>query len=240
MPIAESRRLYHFDLMKKTIIKRAVYKALSKRLFNNYLKSNTTKKLQIGCGSNLLNGWLNTDLAYKRKLVGYLDASKKFPFHDQSFDYIFSEHNIEHLDIKEAFTMLSECYRILKPGGHLRIATPNFNFLIQLYDEPHKQIHKDYINWAAKEYIKDVIDIIDETEILNVFVINNFFKDWGHQIIHNLASLNKILVLCGFTNISQLDTGYSKIPDLMNLESHGKSIPNEYNLLETMVIEAQK
>ena len=93
-----------------------IFRALAFRPFNyirirSYLKTNEIKKLHIGAGKNILKGWLNADIKASLKTV-YLDASKKFPFKNNTFDYIFSEHLIEHLDYKGGINMLSECYRI--------------------------------------------------------------------------------------------------------------------------------
>ena len=65
-------------------------KARSKPIFQRYLRDEGVKKLQIGCGYNVIEGWLNTDLIYKRNKVAYLDAGRPFPFPDNSFDYIYS------------------------------------------------------------------------------------------------------------------------------------------------------
>jgi hypothetical protein len=49
------------------------------RLLSEYLKSHEIKKLQIGCGSNALAGWLNSDYYPRSKSVFHLDATKSFP-----------------------------------------------------------------------------------------------------------------------------------------------------------------
>jgi predicted SAM-dependent methyltransferase len=49
------------------------------------------------------------------------------------FDYVFSEHMIEHVSYAEGLLMLRECLRVLKPGGRIRIATPSLEVLLDLY-----------------------------------------------------------------------------------------------------------
>src|SRR5438477_50522 len=78
-----------------------------------------------GAGFNSLPGWLNTDLEPKSASVIYLDAAKPLPFAYSTFDYIFSEHVIEHIPYPQGLSMLKECFRVIKPGGTIRIATPN-------------------------------------------------------------------------------------------------------------------
>jgi 2-polyprenyl-3-methyl-5-hydroxy-6-metoxy-1,4-benzoquinol methylase len=47
----------------------------------------------------------------------------RFPFVDESFDYMLHSEANEHLPGQ--FSVLKECYRVLKPNGHLLITTPN-------------------------------------------------------------------------------------------------------------------
>src|SRR5579863_5675247 len=91
----------------------------------NYLRrAGEFTGLQIGAGPHRLAGWLQTDLEPDLRSV-YLDATKRFPFADGTFDYIVAEHVIEHVRYEDALKMLHECYRVLKNGGVIRISTPN-------------------------------------------------------------------------------------------------------------------
>jgi SAM-dependent methyltransferase len=49
--------------------------------------------------------------------------NEKLPFESECFDIVYSVEVIEHL--RSPYDFLSECYRILKPGGRLLISTPN-------------------------------------------------------------------------------------------------------------------
>ncbi len=212
----------------------------NERIISDYMKENDKPKLQIGCGYNEKAGWLNTDLYPKTERIAKLDAGKQFPFDDNSFDFIFSEHIFEHLTFKESCNFLSESFRVLKPKGVIRIAVPHLDFLFKIYQNPHLEIHKDYIKWNTEKVCKDVANLFNGKEYLPVYMISNFFKDWGHQIIHNYESLKELLLVHNFTNIESKEIGKSEFKDLCNMEQHGTRIPPEFNELETMVIEAQK
>src|SRR5215216_3456181 len=93
-----------------------------------------SRKLHLGCGKHSLAGWLNTDMnECPASSIIKLDATKPFPFEPGSFAYVFSEHMIEHIPFKDGTSMLKECFRVLQPGGKIRIATPDFRFLVNLY-----------------------------------------------------------------------------------------------------------
>lgn len=212
-----------------------------KILIDNYINNNEVKKMQIGCGSNILDGWLNTDLNDSYE-IAFLDAGGKFPISANTFDYIYSEHLFEHLKVEQQLNMFQESYRILKKGGVLRIATPTLDFLFDLYNNPKTPKSKDYVNYYISYFpqFKKVNElVIDKDEHYN-YVINNFFKAWGHQMIHNFSSINKLALQCNYTQVRRAKVGESDIPFLQNIERHGTIIPERINELETMVVEIIK
>ena len=122
-------------------------------IIERYFSSHKTRKLHIGCGGHLLDGWLNADLFPRSAMVLHLDATEPFPFGDEEFDYVFSEHMIEHISYAQGLHMLSECYRILRKNRKIRISTPNLAFLIDLYKERKSDLQNEYIKWATDEFI---------------------------------------------------------------------------------------
>lgn len=203
-----------------------------KRKLSSYLDEYEIHKLHLGCGLNYMDGWLNTDLVPDSKRI-HLDVSKRFPFPDESFNYAFNEHMIEHLPYITGKKMLSECYRILKVGGTLRITTPDLNFLINMYQNEQTKVHRDYIVWNAKNFIGK------EAPHDAISVLNNYVRDWGHQYIYDVQSLRKILSDIGFINIKELNVGSSSHPDLQHLENESRH-PEGFLSLESLVLEAEK
>lgn len=211
-----------------------------RKIIDGYLKNNEIKKLQIGCGSNFLEGWLNTDLNFNEH-VAFLDAGKIFPLESNSFNFVYSEHLFEHLTLESQLNLLTEGLRILKKGGVMRIATPSLAFLFNLYNYPEDLQNKIYVDWAVKNIpnLKMVNSVVNKEDYPN-YVINNFFKDWGHQMIHNFESLKKLALQCGFAKVRECEVGKSDYPDLIKIEKHGTIIPPQINLMETMVLEIIK
>lgn len=212
-----------------------------KKLIECFLKDNEVRKIQIGCGTNFLEGWLNTDLKFSDKIL-FLDAGAIFPLESDSFDFIFSEHMFEHLKVEQQLNMLSESYRILKKGGIMRIATPNLDFLFKIYSNPDTSENTDYIHWAINNIprLKAEKNSIVGKEEHYIYVINNFFKDWGHQVIHNVSSINKLVLQCNFSQFRECEVGKSEVSVFQGIEKHGVIIPYRINLFETMVVEIIK
>lgn len=214
-----------------------VLRCRQSKKFKLYLKNADEKKLQIGFGTNLLKGWLNTGLSLREMWYGaYLDAGKPYPLPDASFDYVFSEHLFEHLTYKQAQNMLKESYRILKPGGVMRLATPDLKFLIKVYQEPEKPLHKAYMEYSTKHFsMKD--NVMPSTP---VYLISRFHTSWGHQIIYDKETLTGLLEQVGFKDICTCAVGESKHIALTGIEGHTNVLPIEYNILETMILEGTK
>lgn len=85
-------------------------------------------KLHIGCGKRDFGpGWTNIDAVHFPH-VHYFDVAK-LPFDAQSVDYIYSSHLIAYFDREEIIPLLQEWRRVLKKGGMLRLATPDWDVL---------------------------------------------------------------------------------------------------------------
>jgi len=55
------------------------------------------------------------------------DLRQPIPLPDGSVSRILTEDFVEHVRPEEISRLLLECYRLLKPGGHMRIACPDYN-----------------------------------------------------------------------------------------------------------------
>lgn len=215
--------------------RRAIWHIVRSRAMKSYLKSHQARKLQIGAGPNILEGWLNTDEQPTSRRVIYLNAKKPFPFEDGTFDYVFSEHLIEHLTYNEGLSMLRESYRVLKPGGRIRIATPDLETLIGLYTPEKSDLQQRYVHWIMDKFLSG-IGVYSE-----VFVINNAFRNWGHQFIYDRATLQSAMEEVGFIDITRYASGESDDEGLRGIESHGEAAGNEdMNRFETVVLEAKR
>jgi len=202
-------------------------------LLREYLSRSSSPKLHIGCGPHRLEGWLNTDVDTSQAAI-YLDATARFPFAPNTFEFIFSEHMIEHIPIAAAEGFLSECARVLKPNGVLRIATPDMAFLFELWKDNNSPRNISYVQNAARHFRN--FPPISNT----CTTINNFFYNWGHCFIYDEESLITLIKRSGLNSVERMRVGKSKHPALQSLEKHGLSISDKFNDFETMVLEASK
>ncbi len=83
-------------------------------------------KLNLGCGSKKIKGWINCDFDPLMKPDCIVDLNKRWPFKDSSIGEIRSDYLFEHvLDINH---FISEAKRVLKRNGKFSIRTVNFFF----------------------------------------------------------------------------------------------------------------
>jgi ubiquinone/menaquinone biosynthesis C-methylase UbiE len=82
------------------------------------------KKLHLGCGENYKVGWINVDFNKKIKADVYCTFEKRLPFKDNTFDYIFTNHTLEH--IKDLYKLMDELHRICKKDAIIEIIVPHF------------------------------------------------------------------------------------------------------------------
>ena len=80
-------------------------------------------KINAGCGDMILKGYINIDL-YSEFAEVKADIAH-LPYRDNYADEIYSSHTIEHFNFKEAFSVLRDWHRVLKPGGIIVIDTPD-------------------------------------------------------------------------------------------------------------------
>lgn len=203
-------------------------------MIKKYTDQAVTRKLQIGAQSNSIDGWLNVDINPKSDDVVYMDATEKFPFPHLSFDYVFSEHMIEHISLDQADFMLGECFSILKPGGKIRIATPDIQTISKVLSNPQAPDHKSYLESYHKRFFKETLPKDP------VWVVNKLFYGFDHRFIHSITSLKYLLEKNGFTEVKGFEVGQSDDPELTGIEQHWREMGEIPNRVETIVVEAVK
>jgi predicted SAM-dependent methyltransferase len=191
----------------------------AKKIFNN---QKGPIKLNVGCGTDYKDGWINIDNNSDNnieKLDLNWDLRNPLPFSDDSVDFIFNEHLIEHLTVNEAQVVIKDLVRILKPGGVLRIAMPDLAEAVDQYinlplskDPTIKRFKLDFIKTRAER-------------------INMSFREWGHKWLYDAEELRRRLKEAGCKNIKQCSLRDSEYPSLQNLEIREES---------TLIMEVKK
>lgn len=97
------------------------------------LNSENKKMLNLGCGDRYREGWTNVDFISRDKHVLQYDLRKPLPFANNTFDVVYHSHILEHFTKEDAQKFINECFRVLKPGGIVRIAIPDLEIITKNY-----------------------------------------------------------------------------------------------------------
>lgn len=183
--------------------------------------------LHIGAGPKRLDGWLNSDL------IGgdiHLDLERTLPLPDASLAYAFGEHVIGSLSEQAAMGLLRELHRVLRPGGVLRLTTPDLEKLIAIYrDENPVVSREDYTSYLDAETGKP--------HATPCQVFNDLVRLWGIRYTYDEEDLTRRLRETGFADIERVEPGESRNAALRGLELHGEPW---VNLAEALCLEATR
>ena len=94
--------------------------------------------------------------------VRYHDVRKPLPFADKTFDAAYALHIIEHLTPAEAASLVNELYRVLKPGGILRISTPDLEDICRSYLQQFDECRTSRSNLNMVRYRWAVLEVLDQ------------------------------------------------------------------------------
>jgi SAM-dependent methyltransferase len=153
------------------------------------------------------------------------DMVKGLPQHtDNSVDFIYKGQIIEHYNpIYQLPFVLQECYRVLKPGGIIRMTTPDLDLLINAY----KNNEMSKFNNDQPDFYKTAPPSL-QLALLMYGASGpdcRFDHYEGHYCLYNQESMTKILTDAGFKDIVYYyETGIGKdMETVKEVWDHGMS-----------------
>lgn len=216
---------------------------------------NYANKLHIGCGQNTPEGWVNLDASWNAWMAKYPlmrrflkilqlipadvadipwnknvvihDVQKPLPFAPDYFKAVYASHLLEHLYLEKAKALLRECFRVLEPGGVLRVVVPDLRTIIL-----------EYISGKPFGKISPELEPLGPADRLNrrlllrnpeppsgnvIYKVYTVLKDFhSHKWNYDADSLCDYFKLAGFVQVEELQFRQSRIKEIEEIEDPGR------------------
>ena len=199
---------------------------------DQYLASSNEPKLHLGANCHCLAGWLNTDLV-PGDGVSIIDATRPYPLPPDTFHFVYAEHMIEHISHKDGAKMVTECYRVLRKGGVIRLVTPDLAAVLGIYSAQLSPTQQAYLDWMARTFTPE------SPTPSAIHVINAMFRLWGHQFLYDESTLSQALHDAGFKNVRRCRLDESDCVQLRDLANSTRYPPGLLEF-ESLCLEASK
>lgn len=166
------------------------------------------KKINLGCGwRDFGKDWIHIDGGD----YPHLDSNDiiNLPYGKDTIGLIYASHVLEYFDRLEAIDVLTEWKRVLKKGGTLQLAVPDFEAMVLMYNN------------------KLPLDMFEGTMYGRMFMGNDKIY---HKTIYDYESLKGLLISMGFIHIKFFDSKYDDYSQATRPKINGKKIPISLNV----------
>lgn len=187
-------------------------------------------KLNLGCGTHVVPGWINVDYAAGARLLrlpGFRrlnrrlglfkgdwpsgivlhDLRRPLPWDSGSVDIIYSSHTLEHLSRDEGIRLLAECYRVLRPGGIIRIVVPDLAHIVRRYASGQL---------PADRFVEELgVLYLQESGWVRRSLLP--FVQFPHRCMYDVESLSRVVANHGF-KADSMDAFQSAIAGIRDIE----------------------
>ncbi len=183
--------------------------------------------VHLGCGNALLPGWVNVDCYPPRVQPGIevltVDMRTGLPFSDKCARAVFSEHFLEHLPVQiVGEVILPEIYRVLAPGGHVRIGVPNGEYFIDRYLQ-YRNGQQDPLFEQHREGSTPMT------------MLNEVAHSYGHYFLYDFETMRLMLEKVGFRDVRRGEPGRTDVPEFV-----GNDRLDDWRRAMTLYVEATR
>lgn len=205
-------------------------------------------RLNVGCGPHPTPGWINYDNSFSVRMaqrphlvqtlirLGVLgDAHAQVAMTamtegvrwgsalalghaDNSVQVLYSSHMLEHLDRKAARLFLAEAYRVLAPGGTLRVAVPDLRHLVDRY----------VAGGDADEFIANSLLTVESPRTIAAKLRYLLVGSRHHVWMYDARSLVKLIESAGFCEVESIPAGCTRVTAPGQLDLRERQIDSVY------------
>jgi len=184
-------------------------------------------KLNLGCGGNLLEGYLNVGFEDGRPDSDHYlnhDLSKSIPADFCSVDVIYNCHFLEHLSYTDGIQFLKNSHVTMKDGAIMRILVPD----LELWCLRYLQHDKEFLNAYRNAYL-------GPNYPTDGSIFMGMLHNHGHKMGWDWDTLKYWLEWTGFKYVRKTKYRESDLEDIQRLEP-----VNPGRELESLCVECYK
>jgi SAM-dependent methyltransferase len=202
-------------------------------------------KLNLGCGGQVVDGWTNVDYALGARLattpvlgpavrklrlfrmewnpkIHIHDLTKPLPWADGSVDACYTSHTVEHMSRDEGARLVREAFRVLKPGGVLRVVVPDLHAFVEHYRSG---------TLAADRFVED-LGVLYGPGKRGLARLLAPVIEFPHKCMYDTATMRKLLESAGFVARERAAFD-SDIADIRSIEMADRTV-------EAVIVEGRK
>jgi predicted SAM-dependent methyltransferase len=202
-------------------------------------------KLNLGCGPQVVNGWVNVDYALGARLaaipvlssalrhtkvfrvdwdpnIRIHDLTKPLPWEDGTVDACYSSHTVEHMSRDQGAALVREAYRVLKPGGVLRIVVPDLVPIVDRYRNGE----------MPADRVVEQLGVLYGTDKHGLRRTLAPLIEFPHKCMYDTAAMIRLLESAGF--VARARPAFdSEIDDIRAIELQDRTV-------EAVIVEGKK
>ena len=150
-------------------------------------------KLEIG-GLKPREGWFVTNVNAVTR--NHMDATRRWPLEDASCEVVYADNMIEHVPLDAGRAMLAEAFRCLRPGGVIRLVTPDLRKHVELYLAGREAVDGE----TGVFYRSMGLTVEHPTDLVRVPIAS-----FGHHTgyLYDAATLGDELQAAGFVDVRE-------------------------------------
>lgn len=196
-----TRFLIFFQQYRKAERRAAAVAEKNRKKIESLIQSPLPIKLELGAEENRgIPGWTYIDSNEQCDLD--LDLAQPLPFPDNRVDFIYSSHLMEHFKYTDLLKFLTECLRILKPGGKFSAAVPNARIYLNAYHDSDNFKPETFCSYKLAYNYNSKIDYVNYMA----------YMDGHHMYMFDEENIVVILKKVGFKHVILRD--FDKTLDL--------------------------
>ncbi len=212
---------------------------------------NSRKRLNLGCGLLTHPSWTNVDGSWNARLAKHPflrktlswfrilpgekakvpwsrdifihDVRKPLPFASFSADAIYASHILEHLYREQGEQLIRESFRVLVPGGIIRIVVPDLHAIVHEYlgNRFFGELSSSEENLAPGDRLNQRLLMRWPSPSRRNFLLR-IYEAWqdfhSHKWMYDEQSLVSLLRSVGFVDIARRNYAESQITNITDVE----------------------